>query len=107
MARQLRRSLTAPPNLRKQEAAGRAFVLPSENHGFQYVYLPARARIPTGQMRARLRKLGIDNSRILDIHYPDRQVIALLTHNDFAPVCLWTLNKFGVKSLENFQPAQP
>ena len=105
--RKLKRPPTAAPSARKQEAAARAFVLPSDNHGFQYTYLPARARIPTGQMRAKLRKLGIDNSRVLDIHYPDRQVVALLMHNDFVPEALETFNKFGVKPLENFDPCSP
>lgn len=100
----LKRPPTSTSSARKQEAAARAFVLPSDNHGFQYIYLPARARIPTGQMRAKLRKLGIDNSRVLDIHYPDRQVVALLMHNDFVPMARETLNKFGVKPLESFDP---
>lgn len=43
----------------------------------------------------------------IDIHYPDRQVIALLMHNDFAPEFIRTLNKFGVKALENFDPLIP
>ena len=75
-------------------------------HGFQYVYLPARARIPTGQMRARLRKLGIDNSRILDVHYPARQVIALLTHNDFVEELHNLLNKFKITPVP-FDPLDP
>ncbi|KAG0166573.1 hypothetical protein DFQ28_007142, partial [Apophysomyces sp. BC1034] len=85
-----------------QEAAARAFVLPSATHGFRYMYLPVRARIPTVQMRARLRKIGINNSRILDTHYPDHQVIALLMHNDFVPDFLRALDKFGIKPLDDF-----
>ncbi|PHZ17195.1 uncharacterized protein RHIMIDRAFT_288140 [Rhizopus microsporus ATCC 52813] len=41
--------------------------------------------MPVGQLRSRLRQLDINNSRILDIHYPTRNVVALLVHNDYAP----------------------
>ncbi|KAF7724074.1 hypothetical protein EC973_001407 [Apophysomyces ossiformis] len=91
---------------RRQAEAARAFIRPIITHGFKYLYLPARARIPTGQMRARLRKLGIDNSRILDIHYPDRQVIALLIHNDFEQTLLDQLNRFGITTL-TYDPLDP
>lgn len=58
-------------------------------------------------MRARLRKLNLDNSRILDIHFPDQQVVALLTHNDFVGELLDTFNRFGVQPLNNFDPTDP
>ena len=71
---------------RRLEAAARVFQRPTETHGFQYVYLPSRARIPIGKMRGTLRRFGIDNSKILDIQYPARQIIGLLVHNDFTQI---------------------
>ncbi|KAG1607104.1 hypothetical protein G6F46_012542 [Rhizopus delemar] len=75
----------------RQEAAARILQPPSENQGFKYIYLPTKARVPIGQLRSRLRKLDINNNRVLDIHHPDRNVVALLVHNDYAdelrPIC--------------------
>ncbi|KAG1135640.1 hypothetical protein G6F37_013919 [Rhizopus arrhizus] len=56
--------------IQRQETAARFLQPPSENQGFQYVYIPTKARVPVGQLRSRLRQLDINNSRILDIHYP-------------------------------------
>lgn len=36
-----------------------------------------------GRIRTHLRQLGVNNSRILDIHYHYRNVVAILIHNDF------------------------
>ncbi|KAG0820589.1 hypothetical protein G6F19_012381 [Rhizopus arrhizus] len=62
----------------RQEAAARLLQPPSENQGFQYLYLSTKAQVPVGQLRYRLRKLDINNNRILGIHYPDRNVVVLL-----------------------------
>ncbi|KAG1189687.1 hypothetical protein G6F70_009438 [Rhizopus microsporus] len=70
--------------IQRQETAARFLQPPSENQGFQYIYIPTKARVPIGQLRSRLRQLDINNSRILDIHYPTRNVVALLVHNDYA-----------------------
>ncbi|KAF7720628.1 hypothetical protein EC973_006871 [Apophysomyces ossiformis] len=85
----VRRAGSLVHNVRKQQAAARAFLPPSDNQGFKYVYLPARARIPT------------------NIHYPDRQVIALLLHNDYVPDFLDALSKYGVKPIEHYDPLDP
>lgn len=73
-ASQLKRNLAEhhqQRRLKRQEAAARFLQAPSETQGFQYAYLPTKARVPISQIRARLRKLDIQNTRILDIHYPD------------------------------------
>jgi hypothetical protein len=88
----------------RQETAARFFQEPSENQGFQYIYIPTKARIPVGQFRSYLRKLDINNSRILDIHYPTRNVAALLIHNDYVPDLKAHLQKFRVKVKEDFDP---
>ncbi|EIE81086.1 hypothetical protein RO3G_05791 [Rhizopus delemar RA 99-880] len=70
--------------LQRQEAAARFPQPPSDNQGFQSIYVPTKARVPIGQVRSRLRKLDINNNRILDIYYPDRNILTLLVHNDYA-----------------------
>ncbi|ORE02359.1 hypothetical protein BCV72DRAFT_265253 [Rhizopus microsporus var. microsporus] len=77
---------------------------PSENQGFQYIFVPTKARVPVGQLRTRLRKLEVNNSRILDIHYPAHNTVALLVHNDYAPELKSHLQKFKVRIIDNFDP---
>ncbi|KAG1448023.1 hypothetical protein G6F46_004968 [Rhizopus delemar] len=91
----------------RQEAAARPLQPPSENQGFQYLYLPTKARVPIGQLRSRLRKLDINNNRILDIHYPDRNVVALLVHNDYANELRSQLKRFKITLKDNFDPCDP
>lgn len=93
--------------LRRKMATARLFTPPSVTHGFKYLYFPARSRIPAGQMRGRRRQLGIDNNRVLDIHYPERQVIAILVHNDFADEFLESFAKFRVTPLTDYDPLDP
>ncbi|CEG66011.1 hypothetical protein RMATCC62417_02671 [Rhizopus microsporus] len=64
-------------------AAARTFSVLSANHGYKFLYLPLRRRLPIGQLRSRLRQLNINTHRILSIHYPDCHLIALLIHNDY------------------------
>ncbi|KAI9260768.1 hypothetical protein BDA99DRAFT_560829 [Phascolomyces articulosus] len=55
---------------RRIAAAAHAFTPLSSAHKFNYLYFPLRAHLPAGQIRAKLRHLRIDNSKILDIQYP-------------------------------------
>ncbi|KAG1546448.1 hypothetical protein G6F49_010495 [Rhizopus delemar] len=91
----------------RQEAAARILQPPSENQGFKYIYLPTKARVPIGQLRSRLRKLDINNNRILDIHYPDRNVVALLVHNDYTDELRSHLQRFKVTLKDDFNPCDP
>ncbi|KAG1549096.1 hypothetical protein G6F49_009702 [Rhizopus delemar] len=88
----------------RQKAAARLLQPPSENQSFQYLYLPTKPRVPIGQLRSRLRKLDINNNRILDIHYPDRNIVALLVHNDYANELRYQLKRFKVTLKDNFDP---
>lgn len=88
----------------RQEAAARFFQPPSANQGFQYIYIPTKARIPVGKLRTTLRKLDINNSRILDIHYPDRNVAAILVHNDYATELRELLRKRQITMNDDFNP---
>ncbi|CEG66123.1 hypothetical protein RMATCC62417_02759 [Rhizopus microsporus] len=71
---------------------------------YQYVYVPIKAHVPVGQLRSHLCKLGINNSRILDIHYPTRSVVALLVHNDYASERKSHFQKFKVRTKDDFNP---
>ena len=67
-------------------SAIRAFSAPNSDNnknGFSYVYYPSKSRLSRNQQRRHLMALGITNGRILDIHYPDKHVVALLVHNDY------------------------
>ncbi|CEG74756.1 hypothetical protein RMATCC62417_09913 [Rhizopus microsporus] len=92
--------------LQRQEAAARLLQPPSENQGFQYVYLPTKARVLIGQIHTLLRKLDITNNRILDIHYPDHNVVALLVHNDYMNDHK-QLKCFKVTLKDDFDPVIP
>ncbi|KAI8374598.1 uncharacterized protein BYT42DRAFT_479887, partial [Radiomyces spectabilis] len=85
----------------------RTFIPPGPTHGFQYVYLPSRGRIPIGQLRKNLHKIGVDNVRVLDLHYPARQVVAALIHNDYATDFTALFTKHGVHPIADFNPADP
>ncbi|KAG0950135.1 hypothetical protein G6F57_000685 [Rhizopus arrhizus] len=93
--------------LQRQEAAARFLQPPSDNQGFQYIYVPTKARVPIGQVRSRLRKLDINNNRILDIHYPDRNILALLVHNDYAAELRQQLQRFKVTIKYDFDLCNP
>ncbi|KAG1454594.1 hypothetical protein G6F57_015473 [Rhizopus arrhizus] len=81
-------------NQEKREAtAARFFQAPSTTQGFQYLYLPTKARIPLGKLRTTFKKLGVNNGRLLDLHYPDRNIVAVLVHNDYAPELTELLSK--------------
>ncbi|KAG1169345.1 hypothetical protein G6F36_012086 [Rhizopus arrhizus] len=93
--------------LQRQEAAARLLQPPSTNQGFKYIHLPTKARVPIGQIRSRLRKLDINNNRIIDIHYPDRNIVALLIHNDYEDELRQQLQRFKVTIKEDFNPCDP
>jgi hypothetical protein len=58
-------------------------------------------------MRSTLRQLQVDTSRVLDIHYPDYNVLALLVHNDYAEQARSTLIASKCKILQDFDPLSP
>ncbi|KAG1150757.1 hypothetical protein G6F37_009888 [Rhizopus arrhizus] len=103
---QIKDQLTAQQQQR-QEAAARLLQSPSTNQGFKYIHLPMKTRVPIGQIRSRLRKLDINNNRIIDIHYPDRNIVALLIHNDYENELRQQLQRFKVTIKEDFNPCDP
>jgi hypothetical protein len=51
--------------------------------------------------------LDINNNRIIDIHYPDRNIVALLIHNDYEDELRQQLHRFKVTIKEDFNPCDP
>lgn len=98
-----RRRMTAAA----KQSIARTFLPVSTTQGFQYIYIFARGKEPISTMRSKLRKLGLHSGRILDIHYPDNQVMAMLIHNDYVPTVTETLHKFGIKLNTDFNPLSP
>ncbi|KAI8070665.1 uncharacterized protein B0P05DRAFT_439696, partial [Gilbertella persicaria] len=80
---------------------------PTEQQGFSYVYYPSKSRLSRKTQRQHLKTLGVTNGRVLDIHYPSRNVVALLVHNDYRQQLIDTLKQTKVDPLNNFSPLDP
>ena len=96
---------------RHRKAAARIFVVSSPPAGspvdgplFEYVYLPNKYRARLSVFRQKLRLIGLDNSRVLDVHYPARHVVALLIHTAYKEDLLKVLNKYSLPILTDFDP---
>ncbi|CAO3701923.1 unnamed protein product [Rhizopus microsporus] len=92
---------------RQLQVVARTFTPVSGTHGYQYIYLPCRFRESISSARGKLAKLRLENSRILHLYYPTSRVVAILVHNDYVSYALTTLNKAGIKPLEEFNPRDP
>lgn len=99
--------LKASTLLPSQMAAARTFSVPSANHGYKFIYLPLRRRLPIGQLRSHLRQLNISTRRILNIHYPDCHLVALLIHNDYEVELRSQLKKFKIPIQDDYDPLDP
>ncbi|KAI9485274.1 MAG: hypothetical protein EXX96DRAFT_3830 [Benjaminiella poitrasii] len=92
---------------KKQAVAACFFQPPSDNTGFKYIYLSTKSRIPIGKLRNLFRKLQINNDRILDAHYPDRNIVALLFHNNYEQGLRDQLSRLKISIKDNFDPSNP
>ncbi|KAG1437165.1 hypothetical protein G6F56_013236 [Rhizopus delemar] len=108
------KSATAPkpvrrrkPTARQIEAIHRRFQPVATSHDYQYLYLPSRYREPISSLRAKLAKLKINNARVLDVHYPDSQVVALLLHTDYIPDVVAAFAVAKIEPLVDFNPLDP
>ncbi|KAI9494852.1 hypothetical protein BDB00DRAFT_738137, partial [Zychaea mexicana] len=88
-------------------AAARHLTEVPANQGYQFIYIPCRHRMTITNMRGLLRTLRIENSRVLDIHFPDHQTAALLVHNEYAGAIAARLLKLGVNVKDDFNPLDP
>ncbi|KAL4208895.1 hypothetical protein CU097_012524 [Rhizopus azygosporus] len=90
--------------IRKEETAARFFQPPSTNQEFQYLYVSTKAHVPVGKLRSYLRNMGVNNARVLDIHYPDCNITALLIHNDYVTEFKQLLKSKRLHLANNFDP---
>ncbi|KAG2202955.1 hypothetical protein INT46_010207 [Mucor plumbeus] len=88
----------------KEEIASRFFQPPSPNQGYKYLYVHTKSRILVGRLRSYLRQMGVNNARVLDIHYLDRNIAALLLHNEYAADFQKLLESKRVHFVNNFDP---
>ncbi|KAI9473768.1 MAG: hypothetical protein EXX96DRAFT_579264, partial [Benjaminiella poitrasii] len=97
------------PFPRQVASATRQFTpLPQDsNPGFQYLYLPSRNKETLPRLRDKLAYLKVNNWRVLDIHFPARQVVALLVHNDYASELCSLFAAAGITPLVDFNPLDP
>ena len=77
---------------------------PSSSPGFTYLYLPTRARMPFKEMRSSLRDLYFNSGSIVDIHYPAKNVVALLIHNDYHSTAINILKQNDLTPISSFDP---
>ncbi|KAG2190903.1 hypothetical protein INT47_004827 [Mucor saturninus] len=104
----LKNNSTEPKKNINIAGAIRAFTAPNnDNQGYIYIYYPAKSRISRKQQRSNLKKLGVINGRILDIHYPARNVVALLVHINYKQELIDTLLKSKVSQIEKYDPTNP
>ncbi|KAI8047013.1 uncharacterized protein B0P05DRAFT_567175, partial [Gilbertella persicaria] len=71
---------------------------------YEYVYLPNKYRDRLSAIRRKLRLIGLDNSRVLDVHYPARNVVALLIHSAYKEDLLKVMAKYSLPVLTDFDP---
>jgi hypothetical protein len=69
------------------------------------LYISTKARIPVGALRTTFRKLGVNNARFLDIHYPARNTAAILIHNDYKDELIDILKHRNVSLKNEFGPS--
>jgi hypothetical protein len=95
------------PNARRIAAAARAFQPNTGPKGYEFVYIPRTRRLNRAEVRSRLRNVGIDTARILDIIYPARDVLGLLVHVQYLPLIKESLLKQKIQPLPSFDPLDP
>lgn len=95
-----------PPSERKFQAALRVFQEPdpSAPKGFGYLYLTRSVRLARSEIRRRLRTIGLDTSRILDISYPTAKHMGLLVHAGYAQTVIDRFAAYNVKVTTNLDP---
>jgi hypothetical protein len=92
------------PSARKVAAAARAFQPSTGPQGYEFIYIPRTRRLNRSEVRSRLRSVGVDTARVLDILYPARDVLGLLVHAQYLPLIRETLLKQKIQPLESFDP---
>ncbi|KAI8368167.1 uncharacterized protein BYT42DRAFT_469859, partial [Radiomyces spectabilis] len=89
---------------RRQAAAARAFQPNDGPTGYKYLYVPRSRRLTRQEVRSRLRRLGIDPYRVLDIIFPARSVIGLLVHVQYYEFAMAQIVNSKIQPLTDFDP---
>jgi hypothetical protein len=107
--RNQRKQVTLSPELlaRRQAAAARVFQPVSGPQGFEYLYFPRGRKASPTELRKKLRLLGVDTRRVLDICFPARSVVGILVHIQFKDELISCLGKAKIGLIENFDPLAP
>lgn len=95
---------SAARKLRRAEASARFFQPPSTNQGFTFVYYHTKTHLPPGTLRTHLKRLGVNNGRVLDIHYPSSNIVAFLVHLDFLQEFRTHLKSHSISEAIDFNP---
>ncbi|CEP11268.1 hypothetical protein, partial, partial [Parasitella parasitica] len=85
----------------------RFYSVPSATHGYRFLYFTSRGRERISEFRAGFNLLGLQQNRILDIHYPDNRTVSFLVHNDYADAVVEAMAKLSAKLLSDFDPLDP
>lgn len=93
-------------SVKRMAASIRAFQAPTGPQGYEYMYLPSRNRSTRQSTRQKLRNLGIETNRVLDIHYPARGVVALLLHVQYHEELSTKFKELDIQPL-TFNPLDP
>jgi hypothetical protein len=104
-----RKQVTLSPELlaRRQAAAARIFQPVSGPQGFEYVYFPRGRKASPAELRKKLRLLGIDPRRVLDICFPAKAVVGILVHLQYKEELVSSLGKAKIQPLSGFDPLDP
>ena len=93
---------------RRRLQATRVFSEPTGERGYEYVHIPRSRRLTRPEARRLLRRIGVDTARILDISYPAKNTIGLLTHVQYkAELEEANLTKHKVQIQTSFDPHDP
>ncbi|KAL9538597.1 hypothetical protein PS6_011512, partial [Mucor atramentarius] len=85
----------------------RFYSAPSESHGYRFLYFTSRGREKISKIRKGLKLLDLQQSRILDIHYPDNKTIGFLVHNDYASTVVDAMATIESTIIPTFDPCSP
>ncbi|KAI8875324.1 hypothetical protein K501DRAFT_149100, partial [Backusella circina FSU 941] len=92
---------------RRQAAAARVFQPVSGPQGFEYVYFPRGRKATPTELRKKLRLLGVDTRRALDICFPAKAVVGILVHLQYKDELVSCLGKAKIQPIEDFDPLDP
>lgn len=93
------RLFTAPPTTNSTQSSES-----QPPRGFTFVYLPSNRKTPHPELRERLRFIGIQLSRVYNISYPAKNVVALLVHKAYADEIYSLVSLAGISALKDFNP---